>query len=273
MTAIVAHTSERSIGVAISIGRGTGAPVVCATMTFVAVDDDGRVVAVPQFIPETPAEITRFREGAIRREFRKKLSEGSLAPLAEPANDTEDAALLVREWLKTLPRLRLPWDREAVRPRARGVSYIHKIEPIRIGKLNFHGTLYGGTLMRWLESAASLSARAYLSGRAVRLVNLDGLTFIRPAPRDVFVHIRSVVVHTDASSVTVLVSVRAEDPVAAANVEVLRAFLSYAPLDDTRIAPIECTGDEETALFNEVAHRRTLQRALAASRSQTARSA
>jgi acyl-CoA hydrolase len=278
MTAQVAHTSERSVGVAISMRHG-----VDAYMTFVALDETGRATRVPQFLPQTPAEQTRFREGALRREFRKKLAAGELGPLlpadaqaaggaggAGSVGADVDARLLLREWLKTLPRLMLPWERESresQKPRTRHLSYIHKIEPIRVGALNFHGTLYGGTLMRWLESAASLSARAYNGGAAVRLASLDGLTFIRPAPRDLFVHIRSVVVHAAAPVVTVLVNVSAEDPVAGAHVEILRAFLSYVPLDEqTRVLPLDCSGEEELLLFEEVEQRRALQRQLAAAR-------
>ncbi len=275
MTASVAHTSERSVGISISVRHGAGEPAsghpcVGAYMTFVAPDDNGSAIRVPQLAPETPAEHARFREGELRREFRKRLASGTLSPSVHAdapraSQDQADARLLVREWLKTLPRLRMPWDRtEHLRPRTRHVSYIHKIEPIRIGKLNFHGTLYGGTLMRWLEGAASLSARAYLAGSPVRLTSLQGLTFIRPAPRDLFVHIRSVVVHAAGDSVTVLVNVRAEDPVEGAYVDILRAFLSYAPLDpqQTPVPPLEINGDDDRMLFDEVEHRRGLQRML-----------
>ena len=267
LAAQVAHTSERSAGISVTMEHD-GQPCVGAYMTFVALDDDGKAMRVPQVVPETPAECARFREGELRREFRKKLAAG-LAPLVVAPHSSQgegnaDGVLLLREWLKTLPRLRLPWDRsDPMRPRTRHVSYIHKIEPVRVGKLNFHGTLYGGTLMRWLEGAASLSARAYLAGRPVRLTGLHGLTFIRPASRDVFVHIRSVVVHITNDSVTTLVEVRAEDPVAGSYVEILRAFLSYAPLEaGASIPPLECAGEDETALFQEVEHRRALRRAI-----------
>src|SRR5205085_1426843 len=81
----------------------------------------------------------------------------------------------------------------ALEPRRPHVSYVHKIEPVRASKLNFQGTLYGGTLMRWIETTANLSARAYLDGAPVRLRALHGLTFIRPVRRHVFVHVRSAV--------------------------------------------------------------------------------
>lgn len=144
---------------------------------------------------------------------------------------------------------------------------MHKIEPIRGGKLNFHGTLYGGTLMRWIEGSAQLSARSHLRGAAVRLVGLYGLTFIRPVERHVFVHMRSAIAHTTPDTLTALVNVHAEEPTVGRQVENLRAFLTYAPVAargaaQPAICPLECLGDEERTIFSEVEHRLALQRRL-----------
>ena len=266
MTAVVAHTSARSVGISVRVVVN-GEEAVEGYMTFVAVSEHGAVLAVPPFHPETPEEVLRFREGALRREFRRKLERGELAPLVAQSSTWENASpmergLLVGEALKRLPRsFRFPWERPSA-PRTRHRSYIHKIEPVRQGKLNFHGTLYGGTVMRWLETSASLSARAWLDGAPVRLAGLHGLTFIRPVHDGYFVHVRSMVVHSEPNQLTALVVVHAEDPVAGETFETLRAFLSYAPLDDREIPAIECAGDEEQALFEEVAQRLSLQRSL-----------
>jgi len=86
MEASLAHTSDRSIGVSVSMTHGRQSAeaerlVLNAFMSFVAVDDDGRTVRVPQFVPETPAEVARFREGGLRRE----------------------TVLYIREFLKSFP--------------------------------------------------------------------------------------------------------------------------------------------------------------------------
>ena len=92
---------------------------------------------------------------------------------------------------------RLPWERNLGPPQPPHNSYVHTIEPVQVSDMNFHGTLYGGKLMRWLETNAHLSARAYVGGKPVQMVGLHGLTFIRPVQRHVFVHIHSVVVHAE----------------------------------------------------------------------------
>ncbi len=273
MTAAVGHTSRASIGVSVSLTHGLPAAstprrLLAGHMTFVALDESGKAMPVPQLQPETPDEVARFREGQLRREFRKKLLSGELPALqSTPDGATPHMrALLVRELLKFFPRsFPFPFDRvDYAKPRRRHLSYVHKIEPIRSSKLNFHGTLYGGTLMRWIETSANLSARAYLDGASVRFTGLHGLTFIRPVQPHVFVHIRSAVAHTSQDCLTVLVNVHAEDPLAGRQHETLRAFLTYAPIEgsETRVPPLECIGSEETGLFEEVAHRLALQRSI-----------
>src|ERR1700682_3484578 len=237
MTASVAFTSSRSIGVSVAMRHGppddaTPPSSVAVYMTFVPLDDDGKALPVPQFQPETPAEVARFREGRLRSEFRKKMLSGQLPEVDGAAAHPPENPLFIRELLKLLPRsLQLPFDRaRATGQRHPHPSYVHKIEPVRGGRLNFHGTLYGGTLMRWIETCAQLSARSHLHGAPVRLVGLHGLTFIRPVERNVFIHVRSAIAHTAADSLTAMVNVRAEDPAAGSQVETLRAFLTYAPI-------------------------------------------
>jgi len=282
MTATVAYTSNRSVGVSISLahdGRGEAEPRPCleAYMTFVAVGPDGGALEMPPISPETPAEQARFAEGQLRREFRRKLADGELplpgvTPDALSSVAERDRPILLREILKMLPRtLRLPWERpDPPLPRKRHRTYIHKIEQVRLGKLNFHGTLYGGTLMRWIETTAALSARAH-AGAGMRLAGLHGLNFISPGEQDRFIHLRSVVVHTTGAMVTVLVNVQSEDPKTSTYREMVRAFLTYAPVvDATRISPIACITDEERAVYLEVEHRMALQRNLSTAQHRAA---
>jgi acyl-CoA hydrolase len=284
MTSRVAYTSEHSVGVSVTMAHDDGRsseprPTLEAYMTFVPLDARGRTVVVPQFSPETPIERARFREGQLRREFRRRLQSeasrlpGESADLLDGEVPERDRPLLLREWMSRLPRyLRMPWERnDPQQPRTRHRSYMHKIEPVRLSSLNFHGTLYGGTLMRWSEVSANLSARAYADGAAVRCTGLHGLTFLRPVERDRFVHLRSVVVHTAGETLTVLVSVQSEDPTRGLYVENLRAFFTYAPLGaSVGIAPLQCQSDEERALFEEVDKRMALQRRLVATEERAA---
>jgi acyl-CoA hydrolase len=275
MTASVAFTSSRSMGVCIQVTSGLKAETrqtVNAYITFVAVDDDGRPMPVPTFVPQTPQEQAHFLEGKLRHDLRKKLTAGGhedvLRRLLEEEVPGEERTIAIREALKLLPRVKLPWAMDV--PRRPDQSYIHKIEPVRGGTLNFHGTLYGGTLMRWLETAAQLSARSYLDGAPVELSSLHGLTFMRPVRPHVFVHVRASVVHTNADSLTALVNTESEDPVAGTRDETLRAFLTFAPRPNRagrrRVPPLRYIGADEKALFTEVEARLELHRVVARQR-------
>jgi acyl-CoA hydrolase len=93
---------------------------------------------------------------------------------------------------------------------------------------------------------------------------LHGLNFIRPVRKHVFVHIRAAIAHAASDSLTAIVTVDAEQPLAGEQQETLRAFLTYAPIDSrVGIPPLECVGDDEKAAYEEVQHRLALQRSLA----------
>jgi acyl-CoA hydrolase len=269
MTAQIAYTSERSMGVAVTMTHGTPGMTHRATlqgwMTFVAVNEEGQSVPVPPVMAESAQARARYREGVMRREFRSKLLRGELTsdPIALP-QDSEERRLLVRELLKNLPRLRWPWEAgQAQAARSREDSYVHTIMMVRSDSLNFHGTLYGGVAMRWLENNAQLSARAYLGGAPVRCSGLHGLTFLKPARSHTFVHLRAMVVHVEDEQLTVLVTVESERPSDGAVVETLRAFLSYEPsIPNTKIPKLECHSEAELEIEREVGHRLALQRSL-----------
>src|SRR3989442_8053032 len=85
MTAAVGYTSERSLGVSVTMRHGMPAAkqrALTGYLTFVALDPHGKPAPVPQLRPETPAEGARFREGNLPREFRSKLPPGQ--PPAPP---------------------------------------------------------------------------------------------------------------------------------------------------------------------------------------------
>jgi acyl-CoA hydrolase len=251
VVARVAHTSTHAAGVSIAMTHGKAPveayrPTLEAYLTFVPTDRRGRPQLVRRFSPETPAELVRHREGELRRDFRRRLEE-------ERQRNATGA---------TLHHPRMPWAEVEDRPsRLRNRSYIHRIQPVPSAAVNSHGVLFGGALMRLAEQSASLSARTYLDGAAVRCVGIHGLSFLRPVERDRFLHLRSVVIHTARTAVTSLVSVQSEDGPKQAQTENLRAFITYVPLDSSvRVPPVESPGPEERALFAEMEQRLALQR-------------
>jgi acyl-CoA hydrolase len=110
------------------------------------------------------------------------------------------------------------------------VLVVHRVEPVRSGSTNFHGTLYGGTLMRWIENAASLSARAFTDG-AMIVAGVHGLVLLAAGEPHVFLHTHAMAVRADKSSVTIRVEVSSEDPLSGASEQSLHGYFTYRPLD------------------------------------------
>jgi len=211
MDARVAHTSERSMGISVGLSDARGRRVAGGYMTFVALSPAGHAVSVPQVAPETPGDRIRQREGELRRALRQRLRDRERAREAgELRSIVDDDGLMG------------PAARDAERR-----APVHKIEPVRDGKLNFHGTLYGGTLMRWMETTASVSARAFFGSGPLRLTEILGLEFVRPIRAHTFVHLHASVATSDACGIVIVTDVSVEDPLAGARENAVRGYLRF----------------------------------------------
>ena len=272
MSATVAFTSQRSIGISVVLDhypakqRRQIKRTIEGYMVFVALAENGKPMEVPQFRPESPDEERRFHEGRVRHEFRKRIKDDDLSAVDFEKRDIFAAPAVIKEILKFLPSsLKATWEMlDQHQPRSHHHSYIHKIEPVFEGQLNFNGTLYGGTLMNWVEGTANLSAQAHLDGEAVTLTSLHGLNFIAPVQKHVFLHLRARVVHSSAGELTIMVKVLKEDPYTQQTEESLRAFLTYRPLKKTKIPRLKDLAQHEKVLYKEVEHRLVLQKQILA---------
>ncbi len=270
MRARVTYTSKRTIGITVSMsasarGQLQARPVLTGYMTFVVANETGRPAQVPTFVPQTPEETALHREGSMRRQFHGEMNKGPLPELRidavpQTARRESQIRLLLRDLTGLITAVR---GRGTAPPRSPQSSYMHKIEPVRAGKLNFHGTLYGGTLMRWIEATGSMSACAFVDA-PMRLVGVHGLSFVKPVQANVFAHLHAIACHSDGATVTVQVRATSENPLTGATHNCLIGFLSYAPVDQGLAIPaIVVDGDDEASLFNEVCLRKALHQRIA----------
>jgi acyl-CoA hydrolase len=267
MTARVVHTSRRSIGVHVSL-RARGAKrlseseVLSAYMTFVPVDArKGQVEPVKSYTPTTPRDRALHREGELRREFRQKLAAGDFPEEAGRARVARE-----RMSLRTLARdvRRIVQDTGRSNACSPELSYVHRVEPVMAGSLNVHGTLYGGTLMRWIENAASLSARAFTDTSMI-VVGVHGLDFLKPVSRDVFLHTHAMAVRADQDSVTIRVEVTSENPMTGSVEQNQSGYFTYRALDRRATVPkLILQSDAEHALSAESTHHLAFARRLRA---------
>jgi 4-hydroxybenzoyl-CoA thioesterase len=258
MTARVAHTSRRSMGVHISLrARGTktlAESEVCrAYMTFVP-----QVGDVKAWTPMSPRDRTLCREGELRREFRQKLASGDFSDDEFGAPRRERVSL--RTLARDVRRIVLAPDPSSARSPA--MSYVHRIEPVFVRSLNAHGTLYGGTLMRWIENAASMSARAFTE-TAMIAEGVHGLDFVKAVHKHMFLHTHAMAVRSDRSSVTIRVEVTSENPTTGETEQSLQGFFTYRPLDRRASVPeLSVHSDTERALNAESARHLAFARRL-----------
>jgi acyl-CoA hydrolase len=261
MTARVAHTSRRSVGIHISLrARGTknlAESEVCnAYMTFVPSDS----CDIKAWTPMSPRDRSLFREGELRREFRQKLAAGDWLEdhIGEPKRERVSLRTLARD----VRRLVLAPEPGRSSARSPAASYVHRIEPVFVRSLNAHGTLYGGTLMRWIENAASMSARAF-TDTAMIAEGVHGLDFVKPVHKHMFLHTHAMAVRSDRGSVTIRVEVTSENPTTGEVEQSLHGFFTYRPLDRRVVVPeLSVHSDTERALCAESARHLAFARRL-----------
>jgi acyl-CoA hydrolase len=82
------------------------------------------------------------------------------------------------------------------------------------GDTNHLGTLYGGTLMAWMDAAAAVAAVRRSGSAAVVTAAVDGLTFRVAIHQGELVELVSVVESVGRTSMKVRVEAHREDPVA-----------------------------------------------------------
>jgi 4-hydroxybenzoyl-CoA thioesterase len=266
MIARVAHTSRRSVGIHVSLSaRGTKtvteSEVMSAYMTFVP-NDEGMRMDVRPWQPMTPRDRALHREGELRREFRQRMAAGAYGD-ADGVDLERREPISLRSLARDLRRIvQLAPEGGRSSARSPAVSYVHRIEPIFVGSLNAHGTLYGGTLMRWIENAASMSARAFTDS-AMIAESVHGLDFMRPVDKHRFLHTHAMAVRADRSSVTIRVEVTSENPTSGEVEQSLQGFFTYRPLDRRVVVPeLAVQSDAERTLCAHASHHLAFARSL-----------
>lgn len=117
---------------------------------------------------------------------------------------------------------------------------------------NIQGNLFGGRMMYWITSAATLPALR-LARRAVLLGSMEDLDFLAPVRVGDLVVLRGQVEHVGRSSMEVGVEVEAENPRTGERRRATSAHLSMVAVDDEgRPQPVGTTvtpaGPEEAAV-------------------------
>ena len=144
----------------------------------------------------------------------------------------------------------------AFTPRSSQVEAAHIVLP---GETNALGTIFGGTLMQWIDVAGAIAAARHALGPVVT-ASMDRLHFIRPVHLGAIVVVQAQVNFASRTSMEVGVKVMAEELRTRVRVQATRAYLTFVAIDDEGlprpVAPLVLESDEDRRRFEQASRRR-----------------
>ncbi len=113
---------------------------------------------------------------------------------------------------------------------------------------NLSGNVHGGWIMKLCDEAGGLAALRH-SQRQVVTVAIDSMTFQEPVRVGELLHLAARLTWVGRSSMEVLVTVEAENPLTGDRVRTNSAYMVYVGLDNrgrpAATPPLECETDEQ----------------------------
>lgn len=127
------------------------------------------------------------------------------------------------------------------------------------GDANVLGSVFGGTVMAWIDIAGAIAARRH-SMSSVVTASVDALVFISPILVGNIANIHAAVNWTGRTSMEVGVRVDAEDPETGKHFHTVSAYLTYVAINKKRrpvkVPPICPETEEEKRRFDNAIKRR-----------------
>ena len=121
-------------------------------------------------------------------------------------------------------------------------SQVTMTELVLPSHTNSLGTIFGGTIMSWVDIAAAICAQRH-SQKQVVTAHLDDLEFVAPVYKGWVVNLKASVNFTGSSSMEVGVRVDAENPSTNETFHTATAYLTFVALDShgkpTKVPPID----------------------------------
>jgi acyl-CoA hydrolase len=123
---------------------------------------------------------------------------------------------------------------------------------------NPQNTVFGGTVMSWIDVAAAMVAARHC-GRPVVTVHIDDIDFIAPIKVGYHVLVQASLNYVGNTSMIVGVKVTSENPYTGESRTTTRAYLTFVALDDlgrpVRVPELEPQTDDEIRRFDNAKKR------------------
>lgn len=110
-------------------------------------------------------------------------------------------------------------------------SVVTMTELVLPGQINSLKSVFGGTIMSWIDIAAAISAQRH-SSRPVVTASIDALNFVAPVYVGWVVNLKASVNFVSRTSMEVGVRADAENPIEGTTFHVASAYLTFVALDD-----------------------------------------
>lgn len=147
-------------------------------------------------------------------------------------------------------------------PRPVSASRVEMTQLVQPPDTNYHGTVFGGRLVQWIDIAAAVSAQRH-SRRKVVTASIDDLHFGVPIKLGDIVVLRASVNYAHRTSMEVGVRVEREDPATGERIVAARAYLTFVGLDDdggkAPVPPVVPGSEAERRRYENAQTRRRLR--------------
>ncbi len=139
------------------------------------------------------------------------------------------------------------------------LSQVIKTELVLPSHTNSLGTIFGGTIMSWIDIAAAVCAQRH-SQKTVVTAHLDEMEFVAPVYTGWVVNLKASVNFTGKTSMEIGVRVDAENPTTNETFHTATAYLTFVALNSqgkpTEIAPIDPQTPDEKRRYQAGKERR-----------------
>lgn len=129
--------------------------------------------------------------------------------------------------------------------------------PIKKSDLGFHGNLFGGKLLAWMDAAAAGYAMEVCDTPRMVTVLIDKCVFKKPAKEGQLVKIYAKVVHVGTTSITLYIEARAHNVYSGSQSVILHTNMRFVRIDEAG-DPIPI-GERTRNAYKQTAHEKEKQ--------------
>lgn len=124
---------------------------------------------------------------------------------------------------------------------------------------NAIGTIFGGTVMAWIDIAAAITAQRH-SGKEVVTASIDSMSFVAPIYVGWVVNLKASVNYTSRTSMEIGVRIEAENPKTGEMFHTSTAYLTFVAIGSngkpTPVPALVCETDDQKRRFEAGKKRR-----------------